>query len=120
MKPRWIVPLATAIAGSLFFGRKARHTAGSAAWGGAAGPSFTGFRSQMRPHAYSGLRHRRRGLLSRIFGFFWGLFWICFGLSFAFGGGEFRNAFIGFFSSFGQNMARFFTGLFSSAGGLMQ
>lgn len=111
--------MATAIAGSLLFGRKARHTTGSAAWG-AAGSSFTGFRYPSRPHPFPPVRRRRPRLLSRIFGFFWGLFWLCFGLSFAFGGGEYRQAVFGFFSTFGHTMARFFTGLFTSASGLMQ
>lgn len=118
MKPRWIVPLAAAIAGSLFFGRKAR-AAGGAAWG-QSGPSFTGYRNAMRPRSFGAMPRRRPGLLSRIFGFFWGMFWLCFGLSFVFGGGEFRHAVFSFFGSFGHNMARFFTGLFTSAGGLMQ
>jgi hypothetical protein len=55
-----------------------------------------------------------------VFGFFWGLFWICFGLSFAFGGSEYRGAMVHLVTSFGQAVASFFTGLVSSVGGLVQ
>jgi hypothetical protein len=71
-------------------------------------------RKDMRP---------RRGPLSRLFGLFWVLFWVGFGLSFAFGGPEVREFWLGFFrdgvrffSGFAVAAAEFFRGFFSSGG----
>jgi hypothetical protein len=126
MKPRTPLSILAALAGALFLRGRAHQASGGPAWGtGAIGfgraVGWGGLSGRAaKQHFGRPARVRRPGLISRLFGFFWGLLWICFGLSFAFGGHEYREAAIGFFAGLGTSAARFFTGLFTSASGLIQ
>jgi hypothetical protein len=123
MRSSTLLAVVAALAGTLFARRRSRFPFRAGAWSGAGTGFWRGFPQAPRPAAQawgSGFRTRRRGILSRVFGFFWGLFWVCFGLSFAFGGSEYRDTMANLFTSFGQTAASFFTSLFGSVGGLVQ
>lgn len=68
------------------------------------------------PLAATASRHAAPGLLARLFGFLWGLFWIFFGLSFAFGGDEFRQA----VKNLILQMTRVLTDMINGLTGMMQ
>jgi len=71
------------------------------------------WRAQHR--AWKAQQRRPRSFFGRLMGFAWGMFWIAFGLAFAFGGDSFRNEVISFVRTIPTYCVEFFQGLMRGA-----
>lgn len=127
MKIRYILPALAGLLAMIF--AKRRSYAGMPQPGGWTSSSFGqtgqafrpwGHQGRVRPPKVRPVHVRRRGPLSRLFGFFWGMFWLWFGLSFVFGWDQPRRFVFDFLTTFATDVARWATAFFSSVGGRIQ